>query len=72
VPHVFGQCAIGVFEDAAVVAQTRIDVARAAAARIDGEVGRQGERPLLEPLGAERFFTKWLIAGPGVRRPVME
>jgi len=34
------------------------------APRIDREIGRQGERPLLEPLRAERFFAEWLIAGP--------
>jgi hypothetical protein len=61
-----------VLEHARVVAQPRIDVARAAAARIDREVGRQGERSLFEPLGAQRFFTKRLIASPGVRRPVMK
>jgi hypothetical protein len=61
-----------VLEHPPVVAQARVDVARAAAARIDREVGRQGERPLFEPLGAQRFFTKRLIAGPDVRRPVMK
>jgi hypothetical protein len=45
-----------------VVAQARIDAAGAAAAWIDGEMRRQGERPLIEPLGAQRFFTEGLIA----------
>jgi hypothetical protein len=35
-----------------------------AALRVDREIRRQGERPLFEPLGAERFFAEWLIAGP--------
>jgi hypothetical protein len=50
VPDVFGQGAIGVLEDAAVVAEAGIDAARPAAARIDREVGRQSERALFEPL----------------------
>jgi hypothetical protein len=45
-----------------VVAQARINTARAAAARIERKVGRQGERSLIEPLGAQRFFAKRLIA----------
>jgi hypothetical protein len=69
---VFGERAIGMREDALVVAQARVDAARAAAARIGREVGREGERPLFEPLGAERFFAKWLMAGPNVRRPRMK
>jgi hypothetical protein len=48
--HIFGEGSVGVLEDAGVVAQPRIDAARAAAKRIDREVGREGERPLLEPL----------------------
>jgi hypothetical protein len=72
VADVFGEGAIGVFEDARVVAQARVDAARAAAPGIDGEIRREGERPLFEPLGAERFFAKRLIASPAVSRPVME
>jgi hypothetical protein len=34
------------------------------AVRIDGEVRREGERPLIEPLGAQRFVAKRLIAVP--------
>jgi hypothetical protein len=49
-----------------VVAQARVDAAPAAAPRIDREIRRQGERPLIEPLGAQRFFAKWLIASPYV------
>jgi hypothetical protein len=45
-----------------VVAQARIDAARTAPARVDGEAGRKGERSLIEPLGAQRFFAKRLIA----------
>jgi hypothetical protein len=37
-------------EHALVVAQARIDAARAAAAWIDREVGREGERSFFEPL----------------------
>jgi len=38
------------------------------AMRVDGEMRRQGERPLVEPLRAQRFVTKWLIAVPmGIR-----
>jgi len=59
-------------EDALVIAQARVDAARAAAARIEREVGREGERPLFEPLRAERFFAKRLIASPNVRRPSMK
>jgi hypothetical protein len=50
VPHIFGQRPVGVLQDAGVVAQAWIDVARAASERIDREVGCEGERPLLEPL----------------------
>jgi len=59
-------------QHALVVAQARVDTPRAAAPRIDREVGREGERSLFEPLRAERFFTKRLIADPNVRRPGME
>jgi len=39
-----------------------------AAMRVDREMRREGERPLIEPLGAQRFVAKWLIAVPmGVR-----
>jgi hypothetical protein len=72
VAHVFGEGAIGVLEDARVVAQPRVDVARAAAAGVDRETGREGERPLLEPLRAQRFFAKRLIAYPDLVRPMME
>jgi len=37
--------------------------------RIDREIRRQGERPLVEALGAERFLSKRLIAGPIVINP---
>ena len=61
---VLGQRAIGGLEDALVVAQPRIDAAGMAPARVDRETGGQGERPLIEPLGAQRFVTKWPIAVP--------
>ena len=48
--HVFGQDAVRVSQHPLVVAQARIDAARAAAARIDREAGREGERALFEPL----------------------
>jgi hypothetical protein len=38
-----------------------------AAMRVDGEMRRQGERSLIEPLRAQRFVAKWLIAPMGVR-----
>jgi hypothetical protein len=33
-----------------------------APARVDREAGREGKRPLVEPLGAQRFVSKWLLA----------
>jgi hypothetical protein len=59
-------------QHALVVAQARIDASPAAAPRIDGEVRREGERPLIEPLGAQRFFAKWLMASPYVGSPGVE
>jgi hypothetical protein len=38
------------FEHPLVVAQPRVNAPRAAAARIDREAGRKGERALFEPL----------------------
>ena len=72
VTDVFRKGAIGVSQDALVIAEPRVYAARAAAPRIGREVGREGERPLFEPLGAERFFAKRLMAGPNVRRPGMK
>jgi hypothetical protein len=37
--------------------------------RIDGEIRREGERALVEALGAERFLAKWLIASAIVVDP---
>jgi hypothetical protein len=71
-PHILGELAIGVLEHTLVVAQARINAARAAAARIDREARREGKGALFEPLRAQRFFTKRLIAGPMIRRPRME
>jgi hypothetical protein len=48
--HIFGELAIGVFEHTLVVAQARVNASRAAAARIDREAGREGERALFEAL----------------------
>jgi hypothetical protein len=59
-------------EHTLVVAQPRIDAARAAAARIDREVGRESESALFKALRAQRFFAKRLIAGPKIRSPGME
>ena len=59
---VAGERAIGGVEDARVVAQPRIDAARVAALRIDRVMRREGERPLIEPLGAERFVAEGLFA----------
>ena len=65
--HILGERAIRRFEDALVVAQPRIDAAGVPPPRIDRETGRQGERPLIEPLGAQRFVAKWPIAFPNSR-----
>jgi hypothetical protein len=56
--------AIRRFEDVLVVAQPRIDAPGMAPPRINRETGREGERPLIEPLGAQRFIAKWPIAVP--------
>jgi hypothetical protein len=40
--------------------------------RIDREIRRQGERPLIEALGAERFLTEGLVARTIVIGPSME
>jgi hypothetical protein len=40
--------------------------------RVDREIRRQGERPLIEALGAERFLAKWLIRRAIVIDPRME
>jgi hypothetical protein len=72
VPNILSERPIGVGQNAPVVAQARIDVPCVAAARIDREVGRERERALFEPLRAQRFFAKRLIASPTVSRPMME
>jgi hypothetical protein len=59
---VFGERLVGPLEDVRVVVQSRIDATGVPALRIDREVRRQGERPLIEALGAERFLTEGLIA----------
>jgi hypothetical protein len=61
-PYILGERAIRLLQDARVVAQARIDAAGVPALRIDREVRRQGERPLIEALGAERFLTEGLVA----------
>jgi hypothetical protein len=33
------------------------------------EIGREGKRPLFEPLRTERLFAEWLVAGPIVFVP---
>ena len=60
--NIFGERLVGALEDAGIVVQPRINAARVAALGIDREVRRQGERPLIEALGAERFLTEGLIA----------
>jgi hypothetical protein len=40
--------------------------------RIDREIRRQGERPLIEPFRAERFLAKRPIGGTTVINPGME
>ena len=59
---VLGQRAIRGLEDTLVVAQPRVDAAGVTPPRVDRETCRQGERPLIEPLGAQRFVAKWLLA----------
>jgi hypothetical protein len=66
-PDIFSERAIRRLEDALVVAQPRVDAAGPPSLRVDREIRRQGERPLIEPLGAQRFVTKWLIAFPNSR-----
>jgi hypothetical protein len=39
---------------------------------IDREIRRQGERPLIEALGAERFLTEGLVARAIVVDPGVE
>jgi hypothetical protein len=62
VADVAGQRPIGGVQDAGVVAQPRKDAAGMAALRIERVMGREGERSLVEPLGAQRFVTKGLFA----------
>jgi hypothetical protein len=42
------------------------------ALRVDREIRREGERPLIEALGAERFLAKWPIRRTIVIDPGME
>jgi hypothetical protein len=69
---VLGERFVGALQDARVVAQPRIDAARVAPLRVDREIRREGERPLIEALGAERFLSKWLIRRAIVINPGME
>ena len=48
--HIFGERAVGVAQHPLVVAQARVDAARPAAAGIEREARREGERALFEPL----------------------
>ena len=52
VVHIFGQRLIGMTQHARVLAQPPVNAARAAPLRVNRETGREGERPLLEPLRA--------------------
>jgi hypothetical protein len=72
VPHVLGQRLVGLLQDAGVVAQARIDAAGVPPFRIDREIRRERERPLIEPLRAERFLAERLIAGTIVVNPGVE
>jgi hypothetical protein len=40
--------------------------------RVDREIRRESERPLIEALGAERFLAKWLVRRAIVIDPGME
>jgi hypothetical protein len=76
VPHVLGERLVGLLQDASVVAQSRINAAGVAPLRIDREIRREGERPLVEALRAERFLAEGLVAGtividPGVEEQVI-
>jgi hypothetical protein len=61
VVDVFGQGLVGLAQDARVVAQAPVDAAGAAALRVNGETGREGERPLLEPFRAEQLIAERLV-----------
>ena len=69
-PHVVGQRAIGLAQDARVVVEAREDVARARPrAGIDGEARGERERPLIkafdaEQLVAERFLGRGRCPAP--------
>jgi ATP-dependent Lhr-like helicase len=76
VPHVLGERLVGLLQDAGVVPQPRINAAGVPPLRIDREVRREGERPLIEALRAERFLAEGLVAGtividPGVEEQVI-
>jgi hypothetical protein len=59
---------VGALQDALVVAQAWVDAVRPPPPWVEVEIDGQRKRPLFEPLGAERFFAKGLIAGPAVGR----
>jgi hypothetical protein len=62
IPHVAGKRAVGGIKYARVVAQARKDAAGMPPLRAEGVMRCEGERPLIEPLGAQRFVTKGLFA----------
>jgi hypothetical protein len=68
-----GERAVRVAQDAGVVGQAWVNAAGpAAAARIDRQARREGERSLLEPLGTEQLFPKRPVALPILDAPTME
>jgi len=72
VVNVLGQGLVGVAQDARVVAQAPVDAEGPAALGINRETRREGERPLLKPLGAEQFIAKRFVAVAIVTNPGVE
>ena len=70
--NVLGERLVGALQHARVVPQPRIDAAGVPPLGVDREIRREGERPLIEALGAERFLAKGLIRRPIVIDPGME
>lgn len=72
VVNVLGQGLVGEAQDARVVAQAPVDAKGPAALGVNRETGREGERPLLEPLGAEQFIAKRFVTIAIVTNPIVE
>ena len=61
--HVVGHAEVGLAQDAGVVVEAREDVPRrAAGVRVEGEAGREGLGPLLEPLDAQQLVAQGLLS----------